>query len=99
MIALIKSSTGCLPKIIGKPNREIIDTVFQKLAYRQEELAMVGDRLYTDIATAVNAGITGIVVLSGETKAEDLRYSQIQPDYIFENIAELLNALYYADQQ
>ena len=52
-------------------------------------MAMVGDRLYTDIATAKNAGITGILVLSGETKQEHLAESPIIPEHVFSNLGEL----------
>jgi HAD superfamily hydrolase (TIGR01457 family) len=89
MIALIRESTGKLPKVIGKPNKEIIEAVFSRKPYAASQMAMVGDRLYTDIATAKNAGITGILVLSGETRQEQLSQSTIQPDYVFANLGEL----------
>ena len=54
---------------------------------------MVGDRLYTDIAMGVNSGITSILVLSGETSREDLAGSAIRPDYVFEDIGALAQAL------
>lgn len=92
MIALIRESTGKMPKIIGKPNREIIEAVFSRKRYEAAQMAMVGDRLYTDIATAHNAGVTGILVLSGETKREDLAQSSLQPDFVFANLGEM--ALY-----
>lgn len=93
MAALIRESTGISPKVIGKPNREMIDAVFVRKPYPPAALAMVGDRLYTDIATASNAGITGILVLSGETRREDLDNSPVQPDYIFADLGELAQAL------
>lgn len=93
MIALIRESTGKTPKVIGKPNREIIEAVFSRKNYQPEQMAMVGDRLYTDIATAKNAGIAGILVLSGETKREQLAQSAVKPDYVFANLGELFQTL------
>lgn len=94
MLELIKSSTGIVPqKIIGKPNKEIVEAVLMKKNYQLSEVAMIGDRLYTDIATGNKAGITSILVMSGETTAETLKNSDIQPDYIFENLGTLAKAL------
>lgn len=93
MIALIRESTGKLPKVIGKPNREMVEAVFARKQYTPDKIAMIGDRLYTDIATAHNAGVTGILVLSGEAKSEDLANSSIQPDYIFADLGELAHSL------
>ena len=52
-------------------------------------MASVGDRLYTDVATGVKNGARGILVLSGETKAEDLEKSEIQPDGVFLSLREM----------
>ena len=93
MIELIKASTGKTPHVIGKPNRDIIETIYQFKSYRPEQLAIVGDRLYTDIATGKNAGITSILVLSGETKADDVPQSDFKPHFIFENLGALRDAL------
>jgi 4-nitrophenyl phosphatase/NagD protein len=98
MLALIKASTGAEPKVIGKPNREIIDVIFTKKCFAQHEMAIVGDRLYTDIATGRNAGIASMLVLSGETKREDLVDSLVQPDYIFENLGDLAEHIAIQDQ-
>jgi len=89
MIAFIQAATGQRPKVIGKPNKEIVAAVMTKVGRPREQLAMVGDRLYTDIAMGINSGITSILVLSGETQAADLIASPHQPDYIFASVAEL----------
>lgn len=93
MIEMFKASTGVSPKVIGKPNKEIVEVIFEKTGLRHEEIAIVGDRLYTDIKTGLNNGITSILVLSGETKAEDLKTTEIKPDYVFESIEELYRLL------
>ena len=87
IIAFVHASTGREPDlVIGKPNRMIVDAVAQKIGLSINEMAMVGDRLYTDIALGKTSGITTCLVLSGETDSEDLPGSQFQPDYTFENL-------------
>lgn len=98
MIELVKASTGVSPYIIGKPHPEIIRSAFAKVSCSPEQMAVVGDRIYTDIATGRNAGITSILVLSGETKRGDLADAQITPDFVFENVGELADALRASDQ-
>jgi 4-nitrophenyl phosphatase len=94
MIAFVQTSTGRLPdQVIGKPNRTIIEEMSNKLHIPLEQLAMVGDRLYTDIALGENTGITTILVLSGETQPADLDESPFKPDYIFNHIGEVAHYL------
>ncbi len=71
MIELIAASAERRPDvIIGKPNPPMIDGLFERFPYQRHEVAMVGDRLYTDIQTGLNAGIVSILVFSGETTPE-----------------------------
>ncbi len=87
MIALVKASTGREPDlVVGKPNRMIVEAASFKTNVPIQSLAMIGDRLYTDIALGKTSGITTVLVLSGETSKNDLEGSPFQPDYIFENI-------------
>ncbi len=88
MIAFVNAATGRVPDlVVGKPNRLIVDAAAIKLGLQVADLAMIGDRLYTDIALGQTSGITTILVLSGETKLVDLHGSPYQPDYMFENLA------------
>ncbi|MGZ6317175.1 MAG: HAD-IIA family hydrolase [Anaerolineales bacterium] len=88
MIAFVKAATGREPDlVVGKPNRLIVDAAAAKMGLRVEDLGMIGDRLYTDIALGKASGITTLLVLSGETKIEDVKNSPFQPDYIFDNLA------------
>ena len=90
MIALIEVSTERRPDVIvGKPNRFIVDSAAEKMGVEVNKIAMVGDRLYTDIAMGGTAGITTALVLSGETKIEDIPASPHQPTYTFENIGKM----------
>jgi 4-nitrophenyl phosphatase len=90
MMAFIKASTGRDPDlVVGKPNRMIVDALAQKLNLRIEDMAMVGDRLYTDIALGKTSGITTCLVLSGETGREDLQGSEFRPDYVFDCLGDI----------
>jgi HAD superfamily hydrolase (TIGR01457 family) len=91
MIALIAASTERQPDvIIGKPNPPIIEALFERYPYRREEVAMIGDRLYTDIQTGLNAGIVSILVLSGETTREMYDTWGKQADFVFNHIGEIV---------
>ena len=88
MIAFVRAATGREPDlVVGKPNRLIVDTAAVKMNLQVNQMAMIGDRLYTDIALGPASGIATVLVLSGETKIEDLKDSPFQPDYTFENLA------------
>ncbi len=92
-INLIEASTGRKPDVvIGKPNKYIVDAVVEKTGYGLAQIAMIGDRLYTDIALG-QAGIKTILVLSGETKREDLADSIFQPDLVVIDLADLTTQL------
>ena len=94
IIAVVQACTGKRPDIIiGKPYQYIVDAVMEKLGVEKDQVAMVGDRLYTDIAMGKNSGITSILVLSGETSLADLEHSEIQPDYVFENLGKIAQQL------
>ena len=89
MMAFIKASTGKEPIVIGKPNRHIIDAIIEKYSLKKSELAMVGDRLYTDIRTGIDNGLTSILVMSGETDKKMLVETEYIPDFVFESVKEL----------
>ncbi len=92
-IALIQASTGRQPDvIIGKPYQHIVEAVVQKTGFSVDQIAMIGDRLYTDIALG-KAGIKTILVLSGETQPEDLAASQFQPDLVVNDLTHLLRIM------
>ena len=82
-----------MPKFIGKPEPTMALLAMEKAGFKPEETAVIGDRLYTDIACGVNAGIHSIFVLSGEGTLKDVEESDVKPEYIFENIQELYRSL------
>ena len=93
-MALIETSTGRLPDVIlGKPNPGIVKELARKWSLDVGEMMMVGDRFYTDIALGQTSGVKTTLVLSGETKREDLANSNYQPDLVCENLADLLRFL------
>ena len=94
MIELIKASTGKVPKIIGKPNKEIIESAFRKLHLSDTAgIAIVGDRVYTDIKTGGNAGIDSILVLSGESEEEDLKRCGVNASFVFNGVGDIYREL------
>ncbi len=95
MAAMIAAATGRTPQYIGKPEATMLRMGLKKLQAEAGQTAMVGDRLYTDMEMAYRAGIASVLVLSGETKFEDLpeESGQRRPDFIFENVGALWEAL------
>ena len=89
MIKMFEASAEVSPLIIGKPSKYIVDAVMEKYGLEKEEVAIVGDRLYTDIKTGENAGITSILVLSGETSEKMYMNSDIHADYVFSSIKDI----------
>ncbi len=90
--ACLQSATGRTPDhTLGKPDPSMLDGIRSRLGLKAEEIAMVGDRLYTDIAMARNAGALGVLVLSGESTRADVEAApeSSRPDLVVENIAEL----------
>ena len=93
MMAMIKTSTGRdADVIVGKPYSPMVEAIVELTGFKTEELTMVGDRLYTDIAMG-SAGIRTVLVLSGEADFEDLVSAPVQPDLVCENLGELLKVL------
>ena len=90
MIAFVKASTGREPDlIVGKPNPLFVETAAERTGVPVSAMCMVGDRLYTDIALGVIAGIPTVLVLSGETKIDEVAMSPYQPSHIFKNLGAL----------
>jgi HAD superfamily hydrolase (TIGR01450 family) len=77
VMALIEASTGRRPdEVVGKPNGRFLREAAERAGVPLAQCAMVGDRLETDVAMALTAGIPGVLVLSGATAADDARLSQ-----------------------
>ena len=87
---MIFNATGKRPFVIGKPAALMPELAMKKLGYTKEETAVVGDRIYTDIKSGLNAGITGILVMSGETTQEILEASEDKPHFVLQDASEIL---------
>jgi 4-nitrophenyl phosphatase len=93
MIAFIAAATGRNPDIVvGKPNSPMLDAILEKVSVPLEQIAMIGDRLYTDVAMGKN-GIMTVLVLSGETSAVEAHKSEFQADLIVNDLADLLQKI------
>ena len=79
---MIYNATGRRPVVIGKPSPLMPELAMEHTGYCKEETAVVGDRIYTDVKSGLNAGITGILVLSGETTPEILAASEDKPHLV-----------------
>lgn len=79
-------ATGKRPHFIGKPRPEMLTLAIDKFGYKKEEAVMIGDRVYTDIASGYNAGIDTVFVLTGEGTEEDARSSDTKPTYMLDGI-------------
>ncbi len=93
-IAYVRASTGRDPDIIvGKPNRLIAEQAAARVGLPLEALCMVGDRLYTDIALGAAAGVPTVLVLSGETRADEVAGAAHAPTLVCEHLGALAEYL------
>jgi HAD superfamily hydrolase (TIGR01450 family) len=92
--AALEQATGRSPTVVpGKPDPRMIRGILRRHSLQPHELAMVGDRLYTDMVMARSSGAVGILVLTGETTPADLTSAAARPDFVMGNLAELGTAL------
>lgn len=89
-LALVEAVTGRRPeRIIGKPNPGILHAVSRRTGVPCEHLAVIGDRLYTDVAGGLAVGALSILVLSGETCADDVAASPHQPAWVVTDLSDI----------
>lgn len=86
---MIACAVGYEPEFIGKPNPMMVTLALEKYGYSLEDTLVIGDRLYTDIACGLNAGVDTLAVFTGEAKREDLETTEFQPAYYCDSIREL----------
>ncbi len=89
----IKNATGREPVVIGKPSPLMPELAMAQWGYRKEETAVIGDRIYTDVKSGLNAGVMGILVLSGESTLQTLVGSPDKPHLVLNDAGEILNVL------
>lgn len=91
IIAFIEASTGRRPDaIVGKPYEGIVEAALERVNLPARELAMVGDRLYTDVLTGINSGMRSVLVLSGETTRAMADASDIKPDLTYNRLFDMI---------
>ncbi len=90
---MIFNATGRKPVVIGKPGALMPQLAMEQAVVSPEQTAVVGDRIYTDIKSGLNAGTYTILVLSGETTEEILEASPEKPHLVLKDCGEILNAL------
>ena len=90
---MIYNATKKRPYVIGKPRPDMVYLAMKKTGFGPEETVIIGDRLYTDIACGVNAGVSSLFVLSGEGTMQDVERSDIKPTFILHDIKELYEIL------
>lgn len=90
---MLYRATSRRPVVIGKPERAMVDLALERTGFAPEEAVIIGDRLYTDIACGVNAGIDSVFVLSGEGVVSDMEKYHVRPTWIYDDIAELYRDL------
>ena len=86
--ACVTASTGVTPTYFGKPYRETVEMISEITGAAKEDMIIFGDRLYTDIATGRRHGITAALVLTGETKIEDVESApeEEKPDILIASL-------------
>ncbi|MBT3320047.1 MAG: HAD-IIA family hydrolase [Clostridia bacterium] len=89
MCAMLTHATGRKPKFLGKPSFETAQYIKNKAGVQFEEIAVVGDRLYTDMHLAMDNGMCAIGVLSGEMTQADIDASEQKPSFVFDSVADL----------
>jgi NagD protein len=90
MCAMLTHATGRpVDAVLGKPAAAMLQGVMHRHGVKPEEIAVVGDRLYTDMAMARNAGGMGILVLTGETTRADVESANPKPDLVVSDVGEL----------
>jgi NagD protein len=91
MLAAIEACTGASAEaIVGKPSRQMVETVLRRVDVDPGRAAVIGDRLMTDVAMGQAAGAAGVLVLSGATNVADIDGDPITPDYVIESVRDLL---------
>ena len=82
-------ATGVRPKVIGKPQPDMVYMALDMMGCDPKDALLIGDRLYTDIACGKAAGIDTAFVLSGEGTVSDIEETGIRPTYVLKNVGQI----------
>ena len=86
---MLTRATGREPVFVGKPRPDMVRLAMERTGFSEEETVVVGDRLYTDVACGVNAGVDTVFVLSGEGTCADIERFDIHPTWVLQDIAAI----------
>ncbi|MCK4718960.1 MAG: HAD-IIA family hydrolase [Thermoplasmata archaeon] len=93
-IELVRTATGAGPqRILGKPNPDMVRFLLEEFDAKKEDAIIFGDRLYTDIRMGVDSGIATVLMLTGESRIEDIEKYGVAPDLVFKDLGEALELL------
>ena len=90
---MLTRATGRKPRFLGKPQPEMVHLALRRTGFDPRQAVIIGDRLYTDVACGVNAGIDSIFVLSGEGVMGDIVKYRVNPTWVYDNIAQIYQQL------
>ena len=94
LVAAVENATGEKAKVIGKPNRFILDEAISRLKVEPEDCIVVGDFLLTDILAAQNAQMASVLILTGVSKREDIARAPCSPTWVVADYSELQSEVY-----
>jgi NagD protein len=95
MIGAVEAVTGQKVEVmVGKPSPIMVEVILNVMKLRPEDCLIIGDRLSTDITMGKNSGISTALVLTGVTKLKDIKNVSTQPDYILNNVKDLIQMVH-----
>lgn len=93
---MLEAAADRTPYYVGKPDKRIVALCMEQVNAAKQEVLVVGDRLYTDIACGMDAGVETALVYTGEAKPEDIEHTEYKPDYLYSDIRMLYEAFVQA---
>ena len=90
---MLHRATGKTPRFLGKPQPEMVRLALERTGFTPRQAVVIGDRLYTDVACGINAGIDSIFVLSGEGVMGDMAKYRLNPTWVYKDIAQIYHIL------
>jgi NagD protein len=90
---MIYNCTKKRPFLVGKPEALMPELAMVRSGTPKEKTAVIGDRIYTDVKSGLNAGVLSILVMSGETDEQILAESEDKPDMVLADCGEITKAL------
>ncbi len=90
LAAAVEVGSGVTPEVVGKPQPLLLQEAMHILHSQPEETVMIGDGLDSDIVGGKAAGIHTLLVLTGRSSRADIDKLQIKPDYVYQDLIELV---------